>query len=79
MSFSDDIKKEEEMARRRFVHATRPRGPLSMEQAEALARRMEGSTESRTKSQYAGGKAVADFARACKQQGLDLDYESDKP
>lgn len=24
-------------------------------------------------------KAVADFARVCKQQGLDLDYERDKP
>lgn len=33
----------------------------------------------RSRSRYADDKAVADFARVCKQQGLELDYGRDKP
>ncbi len=39
------IKDEEELLRRRVVHATRPKGPLTMEEAAALARRMTGESK----------------------------------
>jgi hypothetical protein len=32
----------------------------------------------RTKSRYADDKAVDDFARVAKDQGLPLDYDNDK-
>ena len=31
----------------------------------------------RTKSPYADDKAIADFTRVCKEQGLELDYGRD--
>lgn len=39
-TFADDLAQEDELLRRRFVHATRPRGPLSMDQAAELCERM---------------------------------------
>jgi hypothetical protein len=41
-TFADELRAEEELLRRKFVYATRPKRPLSMEEAEALHRRMEG-------------------------------------
>lgn len=40
-TLADELADEAELARRRFIHATRPRGPLTMEQARALCERME--------------------------------------
>lgn len=42
-TLADDLRAEEELQRRRFVHATRPKRPLSMEEAVDLHRRMEGN------------------------------------
>lgn len=41
-TFAEEYREEEERLRRRFVHATRPRGPMTMEQAAELCRRMAG-------------------------------------
>lgn len=41
-TLTEELKDEEELMRRRFVHATRPKGPMSMEEAQALCERMEG-------------------------------------
>ncbi|CEG08699.1 hypothetical protein BN961_02117 [Afipia felis] len=41
-TLADDLREEEELARRRFVHATRPKHPMTMEEAMKLAERMEG-------------------------------------
>ena len=41
-TFADDMREEEERLRRRFVHATRPRHPLSMREALELSARMRG-------------------------------------
>lgn len=43
-TLADDLRAEEELQRRRFVHATRPKHPLSMEEAIELHKRMEGFT-----------------------------------
>lgn len=43
-SLADDLRAEAELARRRFVHATRPKGPMSVEEAIALHLRMEGNS-----------------------------------
>jgi hypothetical protein len=42
MTLADDLKAENELLRRRFVHATRKRGPLTMSEARDLCRRMAG-------------------------------------
>lgn len=44
-TLADALREEEELLRRRFVHATRPKGPLTMEQAIELCRRMSGVGE----------------------------------
>jgi phage FluMu protein gp41 len=44
-SLADAMREEQELLRRKVVHATRPRGPLTMQQAIALAKRMHGETE----------------------------------
>jgi hypothetical protein len=41
-TLADDLREEEELARRRFVHATRPKYPMSMEEAMKLHERMLG-------------------------------------
>lgn len=41
-TLADDLKREGDLLRRRFVHATRPKGPLTMDQARDLCRRMDG-------------------------------------
>lgn len=41
-TLAEELKDEEELMRRRFVHATRPKGPLSLEEACALCERMKG-------------------------------------
>lgn len=41
-TLADYLKAEEELGRRRFVHHTRPKGPLSMAAAAALCARMDG-------------------------------------
>ena len=40
ISLANALKAEEEALRRRFVHHTRPKGPLSFEQAIALSQAM---------------------------------------
>lgn len=42
-TFADEMRRENELLRRRLVHATRPRGPLTMQEAADLAERMEGA------------------------------------
>lgn len=42
MTLADDLKAEAERLRRRHVAATRPRGPMSLDEAADLARRMAG-------------------------------------
>ncbi|MDB5616036.1 hypothetical protein [Tardiphaga sp.] len=44
-SLAQSLHEESEALRRRMVHATRPKGPLSMDQAIALHQRMEGSPD----------------------------------
>lgn len=39
-TFAEDMKREADLLRRRFVHHTRPKGPMSMEEAMELCRRM---------------------------------------
>jgi hypothetical protein len=41
-TFAEEIKRDDDLLRRRFVHATRPNGPLSLNEAIALHKRMEG-------------------------------------
>lgn len=41
-TLAESLKEEEEALRRRFIHHTRPRRPLSFEEAADLARRMDG-------------------------------------
>lgn len=49
-TLADALRQEDEALRRRVVHATRPRGPLSLEQARDLCRRMEGAANPLTPS-----------------------------
>jgi hypothetical protein len=46
-TLAEAIAEEDEMLRRRFVHHTRPKGPLTLAQAIALSRRMAGDLEQR--------------------------------
>lgn len=41
-TLAEALKEEDELLRRRIVHATRPKRPLSLEEAAELARRIEG-------------------------------------
>ena len=41
-TLAEYLKREEELLRRRVVHATRPKGPLTMDEAADLCRRMDG-------------------------------------
>jgi hypothetical protein len=41
-TLADAIREEEERARRRFVHHTRPKGPLSLQEAIELCERVAG-------------------------------------
>jgi hypothetical protein len=41
MTFAEEMKRDSDLLRRRFVHATRPQGPLSLDDAIALCKRME--------------------------------------
>lgn len=41
MTFADDMRAEDERLRRRVVHHTRPRGPMSLQEAMALCQQME--------------------------------------
>lgn len=41
-TLADDLKHEADLLRRRFVHHTRPKGPLTLEQARDLCKRMDG-------------------------------------
>ena len=40
-TLAEAMRKEDEALRRRFVHHTRPRGPLSLREAIALSERMK--------------------------------------
>lgn len=40
-TLAEDIAAENDRQRRRFVHATRPREPMTLAEAAALCRRME--------------------------------------
>lgn len=42
-ALADDMKHEADLLRRRFVHHTRPRGPLALDQAHDLCKRMDGA------------------------------------
>ena len=42
LTLADDIRQEEESLRRRFIHHTRPKGPLSLKEAIELAERVSG-------------------------------------
>lgn len=42
-TLAEELKKENERLRRKHVHVTRPLGPLTMDEAAALHRRMEGT------------------------------------
>jgi hypothetical protein len=41
-TLAESLKEEEEALRRRFIHHTRPKGPLSLKEAMELAERMSG-------------------------------------
>jgi hypothetical protein len=41
-TLAESLKEEQDALRRRFIHHTRPKRPLSMEEAAELARRMDG-------------------------------------
>lgn len=41
-TIAEELREEEERLRRRVVHATRPKGPLTMDQAAELHMAMEG-------------------------------------
>lgn len=41
-TLAEALRKENELLRRRFAHHTRPKGPLTLEQARELAERMSG-------------------------------------
>lgn len=41
-TLAEELALENELLRRRFVHATRKRGPLTVDEAAALCRRMDG-------------------------------------
>ncbi len=41
-TLAESLKEEEEALRRRFVHHTRPKRPLSLEETMELAERMAG-------------------------------------
>lgn len=45
-TLAEELAHEEELGRRRFVHATRPKGPMSMDEAQRLAERIEDQRES---------------------------------
>jgi hypothetical protein len=38
--FADEMRREEDLLQKRFIHATRPRGPMTMQQAIDLCRRI---------------------------------------
>lgn len=42
-TLAEELAAEEELARRRFVHHTRPKGPLSLDEARKLCERMDGA------------------------------------
>jgi hypothetical protein len=44
-TFGNEMRAEADRLRRRFLHATRPRGPMSLEEASNLCRRMAGEGE----------------------------------
>ena len=44
-SLADALKADQELLRRRFVHHTRPKHPLSLREAMDLSRRMSGTDE----------------------------------
>jgi hypothetical protein len=44
-SFAEELAREGDLLRRRFVHHTRPKGPLTLEQAKALCERMGEATD----------------------------------
>ena len=39
-TLAQELREEDEALQRRFIHHTRPKGPLSMEEAQALCERM---------------------------------------
>lgn len=45
MTFANDLKREADQLRRRFVHHTRPNQPLSMDEARELSERMADEKE----------------------------------
>lgn len=44
-ALAEELKAEEERLRRRFVHHTRPRDPLTLKEAIELSERMAGKPE----------------------------------
>lgn len=47
-SLADELREENELMRRRFVHATRPKHPLNLQEAMELCQRMETSIDRAT-------------------------------
>lgn len=43
-TFAQEMREEEERLRRRVVHATRPRHPMSLDEAMELSARMAGTS-----------------------------------
>jgi len=46
-TLAEELRDEAELHRRRFIHATRPKRPLSMDEAADLCRRIEGEKPQR--------------------------------
>jgi hypothetical protein len=47
LTLTDDLRAEGDQLRRRFVHHTRPKGPLTIEQAQKLCERMSDGEQDR--------------------------------
>lgn len=71
-TLADDLKAEEELLRRRFVHATRPQGPLSMQDAVALCARMDGRNLAKEAAESRADALEAAIQRF-RDCGVDLD------
>jgi hypothetical protein len=47
-TFAEELRGEQASLARRFIHHTRPKGPLSLKEAMELAERMERATQQLT-------------------------------
>jgi len=42
-TLAESLAEEEELLRRRFIHRTRPKGPLNIKEAQELCKQMSGN------------------------------------